>query len=151
MEIIQCFHLYSKLFLFHTKLAKSRESIVSWLGTKKLIRYRTLSLNISKAGKLDQKAENSMVLSNFLNGYTCFSFFIFFMLTFCLCFIIIIFFLLFEKSCMVHKKLSRVAQKSMYKKNISERNYLVQQSYVHKIICSNKKIYVTLRRETHVD
>ena len=52
---------------------------------------------------------------------------------------------------MVHEKLSRVAQKSMYKKNISERNYLVQQSYVHKIICSNKKIYVTLRRETHVD
>ena len=126
MEIIQCFHLYSKLFLFHTKLAKSRESIVSWLGTKKLIRYRKLSLNISKAGKLDQKAENSMVLSNFLNGYTSVSLF-----SYSLCshsafvLLLLLFFFYFLKKVAWCTKNCHVLHKNLCTKKIFQREIIL--------------------------
>ena len=110
-KIIQCFHLYSNVFLFHTKLTKSRETIVKWLGTKTwsrtenwawalFLEYLVLTSDFSKARKSSPKVENSMVLSDFLYGYTSASLYS----RYSLCFTFYQFFFIFWKKLGVAQK-----------------------------------------------
>ena len=110
-KIIQCFHLYSNLFLFHTKLTKSRKTIVRWLRTKTwsrtenwdwalFLEYLVFTSDFSKARKSSPKLENSMVLSDFLNGYTSASLYS----QYSSCSHSTNFFLFFERSWVLHKK-----------------------------------------------